>query len=414
MKVLILGCGVVGTTTAWHLLRDGHEVTVLDREPPAQGGASFGNAGLIAPGHSFAWASPKAVRTLFKSLYRDDQAFQMKFPPDARLLRWGLQFLGQCTTAAARRNTLVKHQLCAYSQQVLHEVVQETGIAYDRKTGGLLYLHRSPETLKAGAGNMRILEEDGQAVEVVDPDRAAEVDPALKPVRDRFAGGIYIPADESGDSRIFTEKLVSVCQSLGGEFVIGPEIQRIEANGDRVERVVTNQGDHTADLYLLCLGCWSPLVARTLGVHLSVYPVKGYSVTLPLKKGGLAPKIGGVDEDHLLAYAPMGNRMRLTSIAEFAGYDRSHAPDDFAPMIEKAKTLFPEACEYDQPQYWAGLRPMTPEGTPIIGKGRHQNLIYNTGHGHMGWTMSCGAARITADVVSGRTPEFDISGMGVR
>ena len=414
MKVLILGCGVIGTTTAWHLLREGHEVTVLDREPPAQGGASFGNAGLIAPGHSFAWASPKAVTMLFKSLYRNDQAFRMKFPPDRRLLRWGLQFLGQCTTEAARRNTLAKHQLCAYSQQVLHEVVRETGIAYDRKIGGLLYLHRSPETLKDGANHMRILEEDGQAVEVVDPARAAEIDPALQPVRDRFAGGIYIPADESGDSRIFTEKLVSVCQSMGGNFVLGPEIQRIAATGERVERVITNQGDYTADLYILCLGCWSPLLARTLGVHLSVYPVKGYSATLPIKKGGLAPKIGGVDEDHLLAYAPMGKRLRLTSIAEFSGYDCKHTPEDFAPMIAKAKTLFPDACDYDKPQYWAGLRPMTPEGTPIFGKGRHQNLIYNTGHGHMGWTMSCGAARITADLVGGRTPEFDISGMGVR
>lgn len=414
MKILILGSGVVGVTTAWQLLQDGHEVTVLDREQPALGGASFGNAGLIAPGHSFAWASPKALKVLFKSLFRNDQAFRLKLPPDGRLLRWGLQFLRQCTMYAATRNTLAKHRLCLYSQQVLQEMVLDTGVAYDRVTGGLLYLHRTSASLEAGVANMSILKEEGLEIELVDPQRAAEIDPALDPVRDRFAGGIYVPGDESGDPRKFTEGLALECRSLGARFEIGPNIQSIDASADRVERVITDRGDFTADLYVLCLGCWSPLLSRSLGVYLSIYPVKGYSVTLPLKARGLVPRIGGVDEDHLLAYSRLGDRMRLTSVAEFAGYDTRHRPEDFRHMIKSVKTLFPEACVYEKPEYWAGLRPMTPEGTPIFGTAKHKNLYYNTGHGHMGWTMACGSARITADLVAGKTLQTDISGMGVR
>ena len=414
MRILVLGAGVVGVSTAWQLLKDGHEVTVLDRALPAQGGASFGNAGLIAPGHSFAWASPKALKVLFKSFYRSDQAFRMKLLPDPRLIGWGLKFLAQCNNEAARRNTLAKHRLCLYSQSILQQMVEETGVRYERRTGGLLYLHRSRETLEIGSANMRILEEDGLPIEIVDQDRAAEIDPCLKRVQDRFAGGIFIPGDESGDSRLFTEGLVESCRELGGSFEFGPVIREIKTNGSHVERVVTHPGDFEAELYVMCLGCWSPLFSRSLGVRLSIYPVKGYSVTFPVKPGGEIPEKGGVDEDNLLAYARMGERLRLTSYAEFAGYDTRHRPEDFEGMTEAAKSLLPDACDYSKPSYWAGLRPMTPEGFPIFGTGRHHNLYYNTGHGHMGWTMSCGSARITADLIAGQKPEFDHSGMGVR
>ena len=414
MRILILGAGVVGVTSAWHLLKDGHDVTVIDRALPAQGGASFGNAGLIAPGHSFAWASPKALKVLLKSFYRQDQAFRMRFPSDLQLIRWGMRFLAECNTTSAKKNTLAKHRLCLYSQSVLEEMVDEIGITFERRKGGLLYLHRNQESLDEGASNMRILEEDGLPIEVVDADRASEIDPCLNKVRNRFAGGIYIPGDESGDSRLFTEVLTEACEKMGGTFIFGPNIRSIQANENRVERIITHQGDFDADLFLLCLGCWSPQLTRPLGVNLPIYPVKGYSVTFPIRNDEDAPKIGGVDEDHLLAYAPMGKRLRLTSYAEFAGYDTRHSPRDFEQMVENAKTLFPDACDYKQPSYWAGLRPMTPEGFPIFGTGKHHNLYYNTGHGHMGWTMSCGSAKIMADLIASRKPEFDISSMGLR
>ena len=354
MRILILGAGVVGLTSAWHLLKEGHEVTVIDRALPAQGGASFGNAGLIAPGHSFAWASPKALKILLKSLYRQDQAFRMRFPSDFQLIRWGLRFLAQCNSNAARSNTLAKHRLCLYSQKILQEMVDELGIPFERRQGGLLYLHRSQESLEMGSANMKILEEDGLPLEVVDPDRASEIDPCLKKVRHRFAGGIFIPGDESGDSLLFTEALTQACEKMGGKFIFGPNIRSIEANQHHVERVVTHQGDFEADLYLLCLGCWSPKLTRPLGVHLPIYPVKGYSITFPIQNEEDAPRMGGVDEDHLLAYAPMGKRMRLTSYAEFAGYDTRHQPKDFELMVENAKSLFPDACDYEQPSYGPG------------------------------------------------------------
>ena len=414
MRILILGAGVVGVTTAWHLLKDGHKVTVLDRALPAQGGASFGNAGLIAPGHSFAWASPNAVKVLFKSLYRSDQSFRIKLPPDLRLIQWGLKFLAQCSDVATRRNTLAKHRLCIYSQNILKKIVKETGIRYERRTGGLLYLYRSKETLKYGSSNMKILEETGLPIEIVNPDRAAEIDPFLKRVRDRFVGGIFVPGDESGDSRLFTEGLVESCRELGGNFEFGPIIREIKTTGTHVERVITHRGDYEAKLYVMCLGCWSPLLSRSIGVRLPIYPVKGYSVTFPVKQGGEIPEKGGVDEDHLLAYACMGNRLRLTSYAEFAGYDTRHRPEYFERITDTAKSLMPEACDYTKPSYWSGLRPMTPEGFPILGTGQHHNLYYNAGHGHMGWTMSCGSARIIADLIAGRKTKFDYSKMGVR
>ena len=414
MKILVLGAGVIGVTAAWELLRDGHEVVVIDRRPEAAMEASFANAGLVAPGHSFAWASPKVPKILLKSLWRNDQAFRFRLSPDPRMWAWSLRFLRQCTAARARINTLRKHALCLYSQGRFRELVAETGIDYDGREGGLLYLYRTPETLRAGIANMRLLADDGQAQEIVEPERIAEIDPALAPVRERIAGGVYCPTDESGDACLFTRNLAALCADRGAEFHFGTTARAITADGDRIEWVITDQGGFHADLYVLSLGCFSPHLARPLGVGLPIYPVKGYSVTLPVGDNHLAPSIGGVDEDNLVAYCRMGERLRITATAEFAGYDTGYKPADFSKMLAAAKDLLPDAGDYESPTYWAGLRPMTPEGTPIMGFGRHRNLCYNTGHGHMGWTMACGAARIVADLVAGRAPEIDIAGMTLR
>lgn len=414
MKVLVLGSGIAGVTAAWWLLRDGHEVTILDRQPAPARETSYANAGLVAPGHSFAWASPKVPKILLKSLWRDDQAFRFRLSPDPRMWAWSLKFLGQCTAARARANTLRKHALCLYSQRLFRELVAETGIDYDGQTGGLLYLYRTAATLERGIANMRVLAEDGQEQEIVDPDRAAEIDPALAGTRDRFAGGVFCPTDESGDARMFSENLGRLCAGQGAEFIFDTAVEGIEAEGDRVTGVRTSRGHMTADAYVLALGCYSPHVVRGIGVSLPIYPVKGYSVTLPVGAGHEAPTIGGVDEDNLVAYCRMGDRMRVTATAEFAGYDTRHRPADFAKMLRSARELFPSGGDYDRPEYWAGLRPMTPEGTPVLGFGRHRNLCYNTGHGHMGWTMACGTAAIVADLVAGRSPELPLDGMTVR
>ena len=410
-----MGGGVVGVTTAYQLLKDGHQVTVLDRQPPAIGGASYGNAGLIATGHAIAWGSPKALKIWFNSLFHQDPVFRMKFKTDPQFILWGIKFLAQCTHSKAKTNSLAKHQISVYSQKILKAVAEETKINYEQKAKGLIYLYRNQEALNEGVKHVSLLKEAGQQLETVRKERVLEIVPELADSRDQIAGGIFSANDESGDSRIFTEKLMEVCREMGGNFESGVSIERLDAYKTEIKRVVTNRGIFTADRYVLSLGAWSPLLAKkSLGVRLSVYPVKGYSITIPVEKGHTPPRIGGLHEEDLLGFSPMGDHFRVSSISEFCGYDLGHTPEDFEHILKTAKKLFPNAGNYDKVEFWSGLRPMTPEGTPILGTGRHSNLYYNTGHGHLGWTMSCGTARITADLISGKTPEILIEKMGVR
>jgi D-amino-acid dehydrogenase len=414
MKILVMGAGVIGVTTAYRLLKDGHEVTLVERNETAAEETSATNAGLIAPGHSYAWASPKAPGMLLRSLWRDDQALRFKPRLDPRLWAWSLSFLHQCTAERARANTLRKHRLCLYSQAAFREITAETGVAYDGSDGGLLYLYRSAESFEQGAAHTAILAEDGQDLRAIDRDEVARIDPALAPVRHKIAGAVYCPTDGSGDARLFTLGLADACAGMGGRFLTGTSIRGIETEGDQVTRVVTDRGEERAEAYVMALGCESPILARRLGVALPIYPVKGYSVTLPVGGSDTPPGIGGVDEDNLVAYTRLGERLRITATAEFAGYDLAHKPADFRFMLGAARDLFPEGGQWDRPDYHACLRPMTPEGSPIFGLGAQRNLYYNVGHGHMGWTMACGAARITADLVAGRVPEIPLDGMTLR
>lgn len=412
MKILVLGSGVIGVTTAYYLARDGHEVTVIDRQPEPANETSFANAGLVAPGHAYAWAAPESPKILFKSLFDPNQALRLRPRVDPRMWSWGLLFLRQCTEKRARINTIRKLRLCIDSLDALHEVVKETGVHYDGRTGGNLYLYRTQATFDAGVTHTSILRENGLELEFVDRDRAAELDSALAPVKHKIAGAIYSPTDESGDACMFTRNLADVCRErMGVSFAFETTIQRLEVGGDTIARVVTDKGNFAADIYVLSLGCDSPFLTRRLGIRLPIYPVKGYSVTVPVGEQHKAPTIGGVDENSLAAWARMGDRLRITATAEFSGYDRSHKPKDFRFMLSVARDLFPEGGDYEQPTYWAGLRPMTPEGTPILGKAKYRNLFLNTGHGHIGWTMSCGCARVTADLVAGRKPEISLEGM---
>ncbi len=412
MKILVLGAGVIGVTTAYYLAREGHEVTVVDRQHAPAEETSFANAGLVAPGHAYAWASPKAPRILLKSLMSDGQALRLKPSADPRLWSYLLKFLRQCTSDRARINTTRKLRLCRYAQQELQKVVADSGVTYDRRDGGLLYLYRSQASFDRGAANAQLLIAGGQEIEVVDRNRAAEIDPALDPAKDKIAGGLFAPSDESGDARLFTLALAKVAEEkFGVSFLFSTAVHNILVEGDRIDRVVTDAGDFTADHYVLALGCDSPFIGRSIGLNIPLYPVKGYSVTLPIAGRNGAPKIGGVDEDNLVAYAPMGNRLRITATAEFSGYDRTHKPSDYLAMLAAAKDLFPDGGDYEQPDYWAGLRPMTPEGTPVLGACRYRNLTLNTGHGHMGWTMACGTARIATDIIAGRQTGIPLDGM---
>jgi D-amino-acid dehydrogenase len=415
MKTLVLGGGIVGVTTAYFLAQAGHEVTLLEEKNALGLEASAGNAGIIAPGHSFAWSSPRAPGMLFRSLRGDETAIRVRLSADPYLYAWGLRFLRECTPGRARRNTLTKLRLCQYSQRVMNDLVQKEGLEYHAISKGALYLYRDPAELEAGIKKMALLADHGQKQEILDASRVAKLDPAFEPVQTKIAGAIRDLGDSSGDSRLFVENLGRLCQErLAVTIKLGSRVTALRSGGDRIDAVLTTGGIMSADNYVLALGVGSPVVARTAGVSLPIYPAKGYSSTFPLKAGGLAPSIPGVDEQWLVGWSRLGDRLRLTSTAEFAGYDWGWTPRDFNNILRFARDVFPDAVDYDRGEYRACLRPMTPDGPPILGLGRHRNLFFNCGHGHMGWTMACGTARIVADLMCGRMPELDLEGLTPR
>ncbi|MDP6708473.1 MAG: D-amino acid dehydrogenase [Alphaproteobacteria bacterium] len=411
MHVVIMGAGVVGVAVAYKLLSEGHEVTVVDRMAEPAMFTSFANAGLVAPGHAYAWSSPRAPGMMWRSLYRGDQAIRFRPSLDPALWRWAWKFLKECKPVRTNLNTERKARLCVYSQAKLNEVVAEAGVEYDGNTGGLLYFFRTPESFEAGAQKSEMLRRNGIEIEILDRDALIAKDPALEPAREHIAGGLYAVTDESGDAHLFTQALARKCEELGATLRMNTEIKGLVANGQRIEAVETSGERVGGDAFVLALGIYSPHLLRQLGMDLPIYPIKGYSATLQIAEGHEGPVIGGVDEDNLLAYCPMGRRLRVTATAEFAGYDNSYRPKDFRGMLARTKDLFPTAVDYSEPALWAGLRPMTPTGLPIIDRSPYENLFLNTGHGHMGWTMSCGSAAILADLVMQRTPDLDLAGM---
>ncbi|HLX02265.1 MAG TPA: D-amino acid dehydrogenase [Trinickia sp.] len=414
MKTIVLGGGIVGVTSAYFLAKAGDEVTVVDRRAGVALETSFANAGLVAPGHSYTWASPRAPKIMLKSLFQEGQALRLKLTADWHMWAWCWLFLQNCTEERARVNTSRKVRLCRYSQAQLHALTAAEQLDYERISRGLLYLYRDEAAFASGVAHMSVLTENGLPLETLTPQDAIAKEPALASARNELAGAIYCPTDESGDAYLFTKALYERCVALGVTFQFDTEIQRASASADRIHQIETSRGPIKGDRFVLALGSYSPFLGRTLGYRIPVYPVKGYSVTLPVESGHTPPDLGGVDEKHLVAWARFGDRLRFTATAEFAGYDTRHKPADFTHMLAVARGLFPNGADYSRPSYWAGLRPMTPEGTPIIGATRHRNLFINTGHGHMGWTMSCGTARVLADIMQGRTPELDMTGLTLK
>lgn len=411
MGTVILGGGIVGVSTAYFLARSGEAVTVVERRPGVALETSYANAGLIAPGHSYSWASPGAPLILLKSLFSDKQPLKLRLSADWRLYAWGLQFLQNCTTSRAQINTSNKARLSCYSQKQLQMVTQQEDLSYDRVSKGLLYLHRDRAALEHAVANSSLLAQSGLRFKLLNRTETLVQEPALAASRLLFAGSLYCATDESGDAHLFTKALYQRCMALGVKFLFETVVEDIAADADRVDYVETSRGRLSADRYVVALGSYSPALVRKLGYRLPIYPVKGYSVTFPVREHHRAPEVGGLDETNLIGWARFGSRLRFTATAEFAGFDTSHRPSSFAHTVQTARDLFPHSADYSQPSYWSGLRPMTPRGTPILGKARHGNLFFNTGHGHLGWTWSCGTARIVVDMMIGKKPEIDVTGL---
>ena len=412
MKVCVLGAGVVGIATAYWLAEDGHEVTVVDRRGQAADETSYGNAGLVAPGDSHAWASPDALRLLVRSLYRRDLGISVKPSLDPAFLAWTWRFLLECRPSRVRINTLRKLRLALYSRHCTNDIEARTGIDYHSLKNGVVYFHRTQEGLDHGAAHMRLLADNGLKLEVVDRQRLVEIEPALAHAKHKIAGAIYSPMDQTGDSAKFARDLATwLTTHKGVSFAWQTTVTSFEVEAGRIASAATDNGPVRADAFVLALGCESPVVARKVGVRLPIYPVKGYSITVPVRNAARAPRMGGVDEEKLMAYSRLGDRLRVTSSAEFAGIDRSHVPENFRTVIALAEELFGPALDFDGTECWAGLRPMTPTSVPILGRAGPDTFFLNVGHGHLGWTMAAGSGKFVADLVSGRIPGIDPDGL---
>jgi D-amino-acid dehydrogenase len=412
MKVAVIGAGVVGVTTAYYLARSGHQVTVIEKEGEAATLASAGNAGLIAPGHSFAWASPSAPKELLRSLTVEDTALRVNPIKAPGMAFWGLKFLRECNAERATKNTLVKLRLAQYSQRMLDQIAADERIDYDDIHEGLLYLYRDPKRFEAGVKKMKLVQDHGQKQDVLDADGVAEAEPFLAPVKDKIAGAIYGVTDSSGDSVKFTRAVQAVCERMGSRFVFGRGVTKLSSTGGRVASAVMDGGDSvTADVFVLSAGVHSPRIARSAGVKLPIAPAKGYSATFPIKENGAQLRVGAVDEELLVAWCRIGDRLRVTSSAEFTGYETTYTEHDLRLIRKLTADLLPNAAEYDKGIYRACNRPMTPDGPPILGQAGPANLYINSGHGHMGFTMACGSSRIVADLIDGRKTEIPVEGL---
>ncbi len=411
MHVAVLGAGVIGTSIAYYLARAGHRVTVLERQSAAGLETSFANAGEVSPGYSAPWAGPGVPVKAIKWLLMQHRPLVIWPLADWAMWRWGLSMLANCSARAYDINKSRMVRLAEYSRDCLRQLRAETGISYDDRAQGTLQLFRTARQLDSTSADIEILRRFGVPFELLDRDGCIAHEPALARVREKFVGGLRLPGDETGDCFKFTQKLAAMAAELGAEFRYGTRISRLAATGGRIDGVATSSGAAIADAYVLALGSYSPLLARPLGLKLPVYPVKGYSITVPITDSTGAPESTVMDETHKVAVTRLGSRIRVGGTAELAGYNLKLREARRATLEHVVTDLFPAGGDVARAEFWTGLRPMTPDGTPIIGPTRYPNLYLATGHGTLGWTMATGTGRVLADLVSGKTPEIDLDGL---
>jgi len=407
MKVLVLGAGVVGVTTAWFLSKSGHEVTVLERRDAAGMETSFANGGQISVSHAEPWANPAAPLKVLKWLAREDAPLLFRLRPDPRQWLWGLSFLRECTAARTRHNIRQIVTLGLYSRATLQALRAETGIAYDQRARGILHFYTSERELDAALEPARVMREHGCDIEMLSPERCIEIEPALKSARRLLVGGSFTTSDESGDAHKFTQNLARLAASRGVKFLYGKTISALAREGERIAGVCLEDEMLTADAYVVALGSYSPLLTRQVGIGLNIYPAKGYSATVPVADPAKAYSVSLTDDEYKLVFSRLGDRLRIAGTAELNGYSTELNEVRCRALLRRTEALFPGAGDMERAQFWTGLRPATPSNVPYIGATRYANLYLNTGHGTLGWTHACGSARALADIVSGREPEID-------
>ena len=387
MKVVVLGAGLIGVAAAWYLRQAGHEVQVVDRREGPGLETSFANGGQISADHAAPWAKPGVPLQALKWMLHEDSPLLFRLRADPAQWRWGLEFLRNCTAARYRENAARLQRLGRYSRDQLQALREETGLQYDRVARGILTIYTD-----------RPFEPGWKT-----PQECVAIEPAVASLGPRLAGGEHLPGDESGDAYKFTSGLAKLCEAQGVEFRFG-----VSFAGFSVKNGKVNSPQFEADAYVIALGSYSPLVTRPLGIDLPVYPLKGYSVTMPVKDPAAAWTVSLSDEAHKLVLSRLGDRLRIAGTAELNGYDTTINQVRCDAIVKRVMDLFPGAGDPSRATYWTGLRPATPSNIPRVGATKYPNLFLNTGHGTLGWTLACGSGRMLADIVSGRRPGIEL------
>ncbi|WP_192182000.1 D-amino acid dehydrogenase [Mesorhizobium amorphae] len=407
MKIFVLGGGVIGVTTAYYLAEAGHEVTVFDRQKGPALETSFANAGEVSPGYASPWAGPGIPLKAIKWLLMKHGPLVVRPAFDPHMWTWLLKMLRNCTAERYALNKSRMVPLAEYSRDTLKALRAATGIAYDERTKGTLQLFRTQKQLDGTGGDVEVLKKYGVPYELLDPEGCIGAEPALAGVRGKFVGGLRLPGDETGDCKMFTDRMAELCVARGVTFEYGTTISYIVRTRNRIKHINTDKGGRSADAYVMAMGSYSAQFMRKVKRPIPVYPVKGYSITVPIKDADAAPVSTVMDETYKVAITRLGDRIRVGGTAEISGFDLRLHETRRRTLEHSVGDLFPGGGDLKAASFWCGLRPMTPDGPPLVGQSELSNLYLNTGHGTLGWTMACGSARVLADIISNRVPEIN-------
>lgn len=418
MKVIVLGSGIIGTASAWFLNKAGHDVTVVERQPGVAQETSFANGCQISVSHAEPWANPSAPFKVLKWLGQEDAPLLYRFRPEWLQWRWGMHFLRECTPGRTAENIRQIVAIAEYSRQTLQALRTETGIDYDCLTRGILHFYTNKKEFEDSLHAAKLMREFGCPRDSIGTDEVIRIEPALASIRDKIVGGDYTATDESGDVYKFTTSLARKAANAGVDFQFNTSVTRLLTDGTGAAtkitgvEVIDGEGRHKilrADAFVLAMGSFSVQLVKPLGIDLMIYPGKGYSATYRVTNSDAAPTVSLTDDGYKLVVSRLGERLRVAGTCELNGYTRELNTTRCEAITRRTRELFPDACDYENPAYWTGLRPLTPSNVPYIGKTKISNLFLNTGHGTLGWTMGCGSGRAIAEIVSGRVPELDFS-----